>query len=66
MLYFYLSKSYEMKKLLILSTAALLISGVSFGHDHGKKKGAKASKSCCKNGKSCCKDKEKTEKTAKM
>ena len=55
-----------MKKLLILSTAALLISGVSFGHDHGKKKGSKGKQSCCKNGASCSKDKESKEKTTKM
>lgn len=51
-----------MKKVLILSTAALLITGVSFGHDHSKKKCAKGKSSCCKNGMSCSKDKEKTAK----
>ena len=51
-----------MKKIFMLATAALLISGVSFGHDH-KKKGSKGKKhSCCKNGASCSKDKEKTAK----
>ena len=50
-----------MKKILILSTVALLVTGISFGHDHGKKKGAKGKSSCCKNGASC-KDKEKTAK----
>ena len=50
-----------MKKILILSTAALLVTGISFGHDHGKKK-AKGKSGCCKNGASCSKDKEKTSK----
>lgn len=51
-----------MKKIFMLATAALLISGVSFGHDHSKKKGAKGKHSCCKSGASCSKDKVKTSK----
>ncbi len=48
-----------MKKVFLLATAALMITGVSFA-DNGKK-GKKAKKSCCsKSGKSCVKDKEKT------
>jgi len=40
-----------MKKLLILTTAAFLISGISFAHekDKGKDKGKKA-KTCCTKG----------------
>ena len=49
-----------MKKVLMLSTIALLVTGVSFGHDHSKKKGSKAKSGCCKKGGSCCKDKDKT------
>ncbi len=45
--------------MLILATAALLISGSSFSIDNGKKK-AKAKKENCSKGKSCCKDKSKT------
>ncbi len=51
-----------MKKLLILSTAAFLFSGVAFaGGDKGKEKGKKKEKthkSCP--GKECCKDKDKS------
>ncbi len=48
-----------MKKMLILATAAFLISGSSFALDNGKKK-AKAKKANCSKSKSCCKDKGKT------
>lgn len=51
-----------MKKILLLATAALLITGVSFA-DTGKDKKKKCAKgkSCCnKKAKSCCKDKDKT------
>ena len=51
-----------MKKLLLLATAALLVTGVSFA-DSGKDKKKKCAKgkSCCdKKSKSCCKDKNKT------
>jgi len=53
-----------MKKVLLLATAALLVTGVSFA-DHGKKKKKCAKgKSCCTKSaaatKSCCKDKSKT------
>jgi len=42
-----------MKKILLLATAAFLISGVSFA-DNGKKKSKTCSKtSCSKSGKSC-------------
>jgi hypothetical protein len=48
-----------MKKVLLLATAALLVTGVSFA-DNGKK-GKKCTKSCCKkSGKSCGKEKSKT------
>ncbi len=55
-------KIIEMKKILLLATAALLITGVSFA-DTGKDKKKKCAKgkSCCnKKAKSCCKDKDKT------
>ncbi len=53
-----------MKKVLLLATAALLVTGVTFA-DNGKK-GKKCKKSCCsKSGKACSKDKEK-EKTATL
>jgi len=58
-----------MKKVFLLATAALLVTGVTFA-DNGKKS-KKCTKSCCKKsgkscgketGKSCEKDKEKTAK----
>ncbi len=48
-----------MKKILVLATAALLVSGASFAHDK------KGHKKCCKKGGSCCKDKENTVKKDK-
>lgn len=51
-----------MKKVLLLATAALLITSVSFA-DNGKsrkKKCAKGKTCCSKTSKSCCKDKSKT------
>jgi len=54
-----------MKKVLMLATAAFLISGVAFAGNGGEKGKAKGKK-CCKGGK-CCKDKDKKDgKTAKM
>jgi len=50
-----------MKNVLMLATAALLFSGVSFAQD-GKKD---AKKTCSKKG-GCCKDKDKKDKTAKI
>jgi hypothetical protein len=55
-----------MKKLFLLATSALLVTGIAFA-DSGKKKSKKCAKgkSCCTKstaGKSCCKDK----KTASM
>ena len=54
-----------MKKIFVLATAALLVSGVSFAQDK------KCGKSCCKKGSAACKDKvnaktEKKDKTAKI
>lgn len=53
-----------MKKLFLLATAALLVTGVAFA-DNGKKKSKKCAKgkSCCTKSsasatKSCCKDKK--------
>ena len=51
-----------MKKILILTTAAFLFTGITFAHDGGKKKNKK---SCCKKGGDCCKDKAK-EKTVSL
>ncbi len=51
-----------MKKVFLLATAALLVTGVTFA-DNGKSKHKKCAKgkSCCSgNSKSCCKDKAKT------
>ncbi|MCX6315241.1 MAG: hypothetical protein NTX08_10955 [Sphingobacteriales bacterium] len=49
-----------MKKVLLLATAALFITGVSLA-DNGKKKKCAKGKSCCTGStKSCCKDKAKT------
>jgi hypothetical protein len=50
-----------MKKLILLATAALLVTGVSFAgnNDKGKKS---CKKSCSKSGKSCCKGKDKVAK----
>ncbi len=48
-----------MKKLLILATAAFLVSGVAFATD-GTKKGKE--KKTCKKGDACCKKKDKTAK----
>lgn len=48
-----------MKKALLLATAALLVTGVTFA-DGGKKKKCAKGKTCCsKHSKSCCKDKSK-------
>lgn len=49
-----------MKKVLLLATAALLVSGVSFANtDKDKKKKCAKGKTCCKKGMHCSKDKEK-------
>lgn len=53
-----------MKKVLMLATAAFLISGVAFSQDNGGKEKAKGKK-CCKDGK-CCKKEKKDGKTATM
>ena len=51
-----------MKKMILLATAALLITGVTFADKGKKKKSSDKESSCCsKSGKSCKKDKEKTE-----
>ncbi len=50
-----------MKKVLLLSIAALMITGVSFGENGKKKKKCAKGKTCCKaHTKSCCKDKSTT------
>ncbi|HMI78681.1 MAG TPA: hypothetical protein VK484_07800 [Ferruginibacter sp.] len=56
-----------MKKVILLATAFMFVTGVAFA-DKGKKKKCAKGKSCCtkksdkhsKTSKSCCKDKEKT------
>ena len=49
-----------MKKVILLATAVLLVTGITFA-DNGKKKKCAKGKSCCsKTSKSCCKDKSKT------
>lgn len=56
-----------MKKVLLLATAAFLVSGIAFaGTDKDKKKKCAKGKSCCKKAKSCSKDKEEKDKTAEM
>ena len=54
-----------MKKVFLLATAALLVTGVTFA-ENGKKKKCAKGKSCCSKGtaekKSCCKDKSTTAK----
>ena len=58
-----------MKKVLLLATAFMFVTGVALA-DKGKKKKCAKGKSCCtkeakaKTAKACCTDKEKT--TAKM
>lgn len=50
-----------MKKVLLLATAALLVTGLTFADNGKKKKKCAKGKSCCsKTMKSCCKDKSKT------
>lgn len=49
-----------MKKVLLLATAALLITGVTFAEKGKKKKCAKGKSCCSKTAKSCCKSKAKT------
>lgn len=45
-----------MKKLLVLATAAFLVSGVAFAGEGEGKKCDKDKKACCKKGgKACCK-----------
>ena len=50
-----------MKNVLVLATAALLITGVTFA-EGGKGKKKSCGKSCAKGSKECCKDKAKTAK----
>jgi len=53
-----------MKKVLLLATAFLFVTGITLA-DNGKKKKCAKGKSCCTKeakAKSCCKDKEKTAK----
>jgi hypothetical protein len=57
-------KSHRMKKLFLLATAALLVTGASFAENgKDKKKKCAKGKSCCsKSAKASCKDKSKTAK----
>ena len=54
-----------MKKVLLLATAVLLVTAVTFA-DNGKKKKCAKGKTCCQKSKHWSKDKEKEEKTAEM
>jgi len=55
-----------MKKILVLATAALLVSSVTFANgDDDKKKCAKGKDCCKKEGKSCKKDMKEKAKDAK-
>jgi hypothetical protein len=55
-----------MKKLLVLATAAFLVTGVAFAGEGQKKECSKDKKECCKKGgkKSCCKKDAKKEEKA--
>lgn len=60
-----------MKKVFLLATAAMMVTGIAFanGGDNGKKKKCAKGKTCCAKDakaekKACCKDK--AEKTAKI
>jgi len=56
-----------MKKMLVLATAALLVSSVTFANGDDKKKCAKGKDCCKKEGKACKKDaKTKDAKTAEV
>jgi hypothetical protein len=65
---FTILKINQMKKLFLLATAALLVSGVTFANntDKGKKKKCAKGKSCCNKAKACDKKAETAEKTAEM
>jgi hypothetical protein len=56
----HLKKAIHMKKVLMLLTAAFLISGISYANTGDKGK-AKAKKCCTKSGKCCGKSCDKTE-----
>lgn len=50
-----------MKKVLLLATAVLLVTGLTFADNGKKKKKCAKGKTCCSNhSKACCKDKAKT------
>lgn len=44
-----------MKKVFLLATAALLVTGITFGNDHGKRKKCGKGKKCASHSKKCCK-----------
>ena len=48
-----------MKKVLVLATAAFLVTGFAFAQDKDKKTAAKSGKECCKDSKECKKDEKK-------
>ncbi len=54
-----------MKKVLMLATAAFLISGVAFAHDGDKGKAKEKAKKTCTKGGKCCGKKEDKAKEAK-
>ncbi|MEO6228794.1 MAG: hypothetical protein ABJB11_09085 [Ferruginibacter sp.] len=51
-----------MKKIFLLATAALMITGVSMADNGKKQKCSKGKKCCAKTTKECCKGKDKTAK----
>lgn len=48
-----------MKKVLVLATAAFLVTGFAFAQDKEKTKEVKSGKTCCKDSKECKKDEKK-------
>ncbi|UEG51020.1 hypothetical protein LK994_05970 [Ferruginibacter lapsinanis] len=44
-----------MKKMFLLATAALLVTGVTFANDGGRKKKCGKGKKCASHSKRCCK-----------
>jgi hypothetical protein len=51
-----------MKKILMLATAAFLVSGVAFAHDTDKGKAKEKTKKTCTKGGKCCGKDEKVKK----
>lgn len=64
------NKILQMKKFLLLATAALMVTGVALADNGKKKKKCAKGKTCCTKGatakKSCCKDKHSDATTAEV